>query len=81
MNQVNEFEVIVFEDDRVVSYDSESESESTVSLESEDHEVYDDDDECDIFDEQHTWDLIPTLRFRFRPECWRWTEGELRYDE
>ena len=80
MNQTNEFEVVIFEDDRVVVYDPDSESESESSEYSYADDVFCVDDEVNIYDEQHPWDLIPTLRFRFRPEFWRWTEGELRYD-
>ena len=81
MSQANELEVIVFEGDRIVTYESESENESTRSCYSE--EYYDEEDFEDnniIFDDNHIWDSIPNLRFRFRPEFWRWTEGELRHE-
>tara|TARA_B110000971_G_C19982732_1_gene488117 strand:+ start:948 stop:1193 length:246 start_codon:yes stop_codon:yes gene_type:complete len=81
MSQANEFEVIVFESDRIVTYESESENESSFSCNSEEYYEEDIEDETDIFDDNHVWDLIPNMRFRFHPEFWRWAEGELRYDE
>jgi hypothetical protein len=71
---MNEYEVIVFENDRIYVV-PEEDAEST------------DDDrteidipipiEDDIFSDEHPWDRRSTLRYRFRPDFWNFRDYEL----
>lgn len=74
---MNEYEVIVFEDDRIHVLPE-------YTVEASDDEVSDSDDQPDeidnIFCDDHIWDQRPTFRYRFRPQYWNFLPNELIWE-